>query len=253
MRDEARVVTFANIGQRERQIGEILRQLAADRGEDLLFAGRCRRARGEFAHRAQAAFVQDAVGFLDHHAKHAGDRPVIVEQRAVGEGMIGFFRKAAALEEQQHAFRIGRLAGPQHLVDHRADLRPDLFPYAPRRLADRPGEFHAERRAIGIVAEEGQVGPPRHPHLVARSEHHADDRAEACRPSFRRADGSIAPVMLAHQSADFPRADQKVGLFILPGQPAPPSMLGATTCRIEIGFISPTARYPDGALVKRRV
>ncbi len=210
-RDQAIAAGPAQVGQGERQIDEIMVELLADRGEEPALARRDRGRGGEFAHRAEAALVQDAIGLLHHHAEHADDRAGIVEQRAVGEGVVGFLAKPAALEKEQHAFGIGRLAGAQYLVDHRAYVGPDFGPDEPRRLPQRPREFDAEGRDIGIVAEEGQLRAPRHPHLVARREHHAHDRAQAGRPLSDRPERRRRPVELAHEAADAIRADEGFG------------------------------------------
>ena len=68
--------------------------------------------------------------------------------------------------------------------------------------AGRPsahGCFGAEGHArVGVVVEEGEVGPPAHPHRVARREQDADARPEALRPGVGRAERRGGPVERTH-------------------------------------------------------
>ena len=83
-----------------------------------------------------------------------------------------------------------------HGLDPRADVRPDLRPHLARRAAERPRVLLAERVApVGVVAEERQLRPPRHPHREARGE----QRPGRCSPGCA-ATASGGPSGVAAQS-----------------------------------------------------
>ena len=58
------------------------------------------------------AFADEPFRVLGDNTEHATDLAFVIRQRAVGEGVVGFLRVAAALEKQPEAFVPGRLAGP---------------------------------------------------------------------------------------------------------------------------------------------
>ena len=130
----------------------------------------------------ELAFADHAIGDLGHDAQHAFGRPVVVGQRRVGEGVIGLFREAAALEIQKQRLVPGRLPGRQHMGNPGADIRPDLRPDLVRPAADDPVALEPDRRKIGVVAKKRELGTPGHPHRETRGEHHLDDRLQAERP-----------------------------------------------------------------------
>ena len=117
-------------------------------------------ARRQIAQQAQLALADHALGDFGDDAQHAGDAAVVVVDRAVGKGVVGLLGKAAALEEQQQALIPGGLAALEHLLDARADVRPDLLPHLVRTGAQHPVALDADGRQVGVVAEEGEVRRP---------------------------------------------------------------------------------------------
>ncbi len=121
-------------------------------------------------------------------------RAVVARQRAVGERVVGLLGHPRALEEQQQRLVPGGLAGAQHGLDARADVRPDLRPHLARGAPERPRVLLAERVApVGVVAEERQLRAPRHPHREAAGEEHPDDAREAARPRSPAARSASCP------------------------------------------------------------
>ena len=123
--------------------------------------------------------------------------------------MIGFLGIAAALEEQQQAFVPGRLSGPHDGFDPRPDIRPDFGPDLVCGTAEGRGVLDAKRRDIGVVAEKGEVLPPRHPHLVARCHHDAQDCCKALRPTLARPETGCCPVGGSDEGRHFATAGRE--------------------------------------------
>ena len=116
--------------------------------------------------------------------------------------MVRLFRVAASFEEEQERLIPGGFAAGQYTVDARADFIPDLGPDFPGGLAKGPWVLVTQRYlGVGVVIEEGEVGPPGHPHRVARSQQNADDRLEALGPTAWVAEWSLRPVERSHTSA----------------------------------------------------
>ena len=121
-------VLVEQIGQGERQVLEIAAEPALHRGEQLVtrvFSGDFGR---EFAQAGEPPLADDALGLLGDDAQHADDRAAVVRQRRIGERVVGLLRIAAALQQQQQRLVPGCFAGAQHVLDARADVRPDLLP-----------------------------------------------------------------------------------------------------------------------------
>jgi hypothetical protein len=201
-------VVFEQVDQRERHVARTLgqrsRRALARFGHRFGFL---RRARGQLAQRAQTAFAQDALGFFRDHAQHAAHAAVVGRNGAVGERVVGLFRKAVAFEEQQQALVPGRIAGGDHLLRARADVRPDLGPHFARGTPQRPGMLRTQRHAgVRVVVEEGEVGAPAEPHGVAAVEHDAQRDAQTARPGGHRPQRRARPVELADQAAGFAAA-----------------------------------------------
>src|SRR5262249_48250721 len=66
-----------------------------------------------------------------------------------------------------------------------------------------PRMFHTQGRHVGVVAEKGELGSPRHPHGVARCKHDLHGGLEAAGPSRNRSDGSLGPVELPNDPTHF--------------------------------------------------
>jgi hypothetical protein len=142
-----------------------------------------------------APLADHALGLLGDDAQHAGDRPAVVVDGAVGERVVALLLITGALDEQQQRLIEGRLAGAQHLLDPGADVGPDLGPDLAGGTAQRPRILVAERLApVGVVTEERQLRTPRHPHGKARRQHHAHHRAQAARPGVGRTKRCLRPV-----------------------------------------------------------
>src|ERR1700678_4073370 len=88
------------------------------------------------------------------------------------------------------------------MLDARPDIGPNLNPYLVRTAADHPVALQTDRRKVGVVAEERQVGTPGHPHGETRRQHDANDRAEAGGPVIRRPEGRQAPRAGAHERSN---------------------------------------------------
>ena len=116
------------VSQRERKIlrldqraGESREQFGlGDRGGD-----RC----GRVAQQADAAFTEDAFGFLGDDTQMSGDGAAVVGDRTVGEGVVRLLRVSAAFEEEEELVVPGRLARLQNALDAGTNLRPDLGPH----------------------------------------------------------------------------------------------------------------------------
>ena len=183
------------VDQRERQVLGGVRELAAGLGQRLVRAELGGRPGTEVAQRAHPPVPDDLLGVLGDHAEHARDRALVVGEWAVGEGVVRLLHVAAALQEQLQRLVPGRLTRAQHVLDARAGVVPDLGPHHRGGLAERPRVLLAEGvAAVGLVAEEGELRAPGHPHGEARGDEHADHRLEAARPPVGRAERRRRPV-----------------------------------------------------------
>ena len=143
----------------------------------------------------------DVRGGLGAGAVHAGDVALLVDHRRVGEREPGGFLVALALHGQRQVFHVDRLAG-HRARGERADVVPDLRPDLLERPPDRGRVLGAQDLGVGIVVEEAQRRPPGHEHRELRSQQQADHAAQRLRPSFRRSQRRLAPVVVAHQCGD---------------------------------------------------
>lgn len=114
--------------------------------------------------------------------------------------MVRLFGIAVALQEQEQAFVPGGFAGAKHVSDARRDGVPDLGPHSRCGLPERPRVLRPERLLrVSVVVEERQLGSPAEPHRIARAEHEAQHRAQACRPSVGVAQRCLGPVLAPDQ------------------------------------------------------
>ncbi len=143
-------------------------------------------------------------------ADDAARRPVVVRDRAVGEGVVGLLRIAVALHDQELFLDVGPLDPAERGGEHRADLRPDLAPHLRRRPAQRPGVLAPDDRLVGIVVEVGQLRAPADPDRLARGEHDPHRGPEALGPGIGRAQRRPGPVVAADQHAHLAAACQEV-------------------------------------------
>src|SRR5580704_4672100 len=112
LRDEVRPrpVRIDEVDQAERKIVEVSADAAANRGEQLIQLTRVGDLRGSLTQYGQPAFGDISIGIFDDDAEQAADVAVVVRQRAVGEGMIGLFGEAGALQQQEEILIVSRLA-----------------------------------------------------------------------------------------------------------------------------------------------
>ena len=100
---QSRVATVVEeIGQREREVAQILPELAV--GESQAFFLGADHAGGvgaEIPQRRHPPLTDDLMRVLADHTQHADDLPVVVAQWTVGERVIGLLGIPGALEEQQ--------------------------------------------------------------------------------------------------------------------------------------------------------
>ena len=199
-------VVVVQVDEGEGEVGRAAGELLAGGGDRLGLGQVGGPAGAEVTEGLHPAVRHDLLGVLLDHAEDPHDHAVVVEQRTVGEGVEALLGVAAALEEQHQRLVPRGAAGRQHRVDAGPDVVPDLRPHDRGRLAQRPRVLVAERVApVGLVAEERQVGPPRHPHREPRGEHEAYDGLEAARPRVQRTEGGRGPVdlqqVVAHLTA----------------------------------------------------
>ncbi|CUS44829.1 hypothetical protein MGWOODY_Smn1837 [hydrothermal vent metagenome] len=171
---------------------------------------RRREVRGEQPEGIEPARRDDSIGFLDDRAQQPTHRAVIVEDRAVGEGVIGFFAVAVAFKQQQQRFAPCRFAGFVDRPDQRLDIGPDLRPEFGCRRGQPVGMLSSKCRAIGIIVEEGDVRSPSDPHVELAGEQDADCDAQCFGPVFDRTERRSRPILGAHQRRHLARADEQV-------------------------------------------
>jgi len=153
----------------------------------------------------------DAPGVLGDDAEHPGDDAVVAGQRTVRKRVVGLLGIAAALEDEHERLVPGGLAGGEHGLDPGPDLGPDLRPHLTRRPAQRPRVLLAQRvPTIGPIAEEGELGTPRHPHGEARGQQHADNRGQGGRPLLDRPQRSRGPVDVERVPSDLSGLGQEL-------------------------------------------
>ena len=202
-----RVIFAEEIRDGKGQVFLVLGEAALHGCQNIGFSNSLTEGRRKGAQKAQPALADDPVRFLRDHAQHARDVAVVAAERAVGEGVIGLFPVATALQKEQQCFVPGGDAGAEDGLDARTDVAPYLGPDFPRRFAQRPRVLLAEaHRGVGVVVEESQFRTPPHPHRETRSEQDADDGAETLRPVFDRTKRGGGPIRLPHERAEFAAA-----------------------------------------------
>ena len=206
----AGAVLVDDVEQREGQIA-----VAGLERRDALLAGllpgaRLRRLRRQFAQQFELAFADDAVGVVGVGAEDAGGKAGIVADRAVGEGVVGFFRIAVALHDQELRLHVSADRTLPRLRQHGADVAPDLAPHLPRRFAERPRMLAADDRLIGIVIEIDELFAPADPDRLLRGEHDTDGGLERARPALGRAERGRGPVERAQQAGQLAGARENL-------------------------------------------
>lgn len=126
--------------------------------------------------------------------------------------MVGLLRIARSLDEEQQGLVPGCLTCTQHSVDPWADVVPDLRPYLARRAAQGPWVLAAQGvPPVGGIAEERQLGPPRHPHGEARRQQNAYRGPQTLRPVCRWPEGVRRPVDRGKVLADLGVRGEHIG------------------------------------------
>ncbi len=162
-------VVVEEIGQGERKVAQVVTELAVGEGQTFFLGANHAGVGSQVPQRGHPPLTEDPLGVLADHAQHADNLSLVVAQRTVGERVVGLLRVAGALQEQQQPLIPGGLLGRQHPIDSRADVVPDLRPHLVGGPAKRPRVLAAKGVAsVGGVAEEGQLGAPRHPHRKTR-------------------------------------------------------------------------------------
>ena len=136
-----------------------------------------------------------------------------------------------------------------HRVDARTDVVPDLRPHLGRRLAERPGVLLAQRvEAVGVVAEERQLGSPGHPHGEPGGEHEANDGLQALRPAVERAEGGRVPVDREEVMPDLVRCARTSAALATSSVARRPAVSGAVGEILDVA-----GRSSEGSTETRRV
>ncbi|MFE7962601.1 hypothetical protein ACFU0X_06060 [Streptomyces cellulosae] len=204
---EAGVVAVEEVGEGEGQVPRVAGELPVGEGQHLLLGADHAGVGAEVAQGGHAPPADHPLGVLADDAQHADDVAVVVAQRAVGEGVVGLLGVTGPLQEEEQPLVPGGAARGEHGVDTGADVAPDLRPHLAGGPSQRPRVLTAEGVApVGVVAEEGQLLAPRHPHGEPGGEQDADGRLQTLRPLARRAERCGRPV-----DAGEVRADLRVG------------------------------------------
>ena len=165
--------------------------------------------RREIAQQRQLALADDALRIVAVGAKDAADLAVVIRYRAVGECVVGLFRIAVALHDQQLGFNVGARVAAHGLREHWPDVLPNFTPNHGGGLAERPGMLAADDRFVGIVVKIGQVLAPTDPNRLARGEHDADCGPKTLGPLSRCPQCRTSPVERLHQLSKLAFVEQR--------------------------------------------
>ncbi len=166
-----------------------------------------------------ARLGQHSLGGLGADDKDAADAVGcrLVVDRAVAVGPVDVLAPAMPGDRHQRVFVPGGAAASHDLIDLRTDDIPDLVPDLPGRLAERAGmPLRADRLAVGVIVEAGQIGPPPDIHRVSGVQHQAHGGAQRLRPGRRIAERRGGPIVGPHQPPHLAAAGEKrkiVGLL----------------------------------------
>ncbi len=125
----AAAVRLEHVDHCERQVARIGRERAGASFASLLpGAGIGRRGR-KLAQQRKLPLADDPLGVVGVGAEDAADRAVVCGNRAVREGVVGLFRIAVALHDEELGLDVGAFIAVHGAVTSmRADLVPDLAP-----------------------------------------------------------------------------------------------------------------------------
>ncbi len=112
-------VALRDIDHRERKVARI--SFERDRAAHAGFppVARVTRLRREILEQRELPLADHALGVVAVGAEDPADRAVVVRDRAVGEGVVGFFRIAVALHDQELRLDEGALIAAERRVQHR--------------------------------------------------------------------------------------------------------------------------------------
>src|SRR6185437_2845312 len=116
-------------------------------------------------------------------------------------GEMRLLHESMAIGLEEDVFHPGGGTAVKGRLDERADDVPDLGPALARRLAKRFWVLRSQHRAIGVVIELAELGPPPQQQREAIGEQEARHHAQARRPLLDRTERRLRPVEGAHQGA----------------------------------------------------
>ncbi len=172
-------------------------------GAGRLDRARFRRTGRQFLEQHQLPPADDALGVVGIGADDAAGAALVVGDRTVGEGVVGFLAVAVPLHQQKQGFVVGALVVVHRGFRARPDLIPDLPPHGRGRLTQRPGVLAAQDRPVGVVVQVDQVVAPPDEHRLPRGQQDTHAGLETARPVLGRAERRRGPVDRPHERSGF--------------------------------------------------
>ncbi len=123
--------------------------------------------RGEILDRRDLPLADYAPRVIRVRADQSARSALVVRHRAVGIGVIRFFRIAVTLHDEHLRFDVCAFVLMDDRIGLGADDVPDLTPHDPERLAERLGMLATDDGFVGIVVEVGEVRSPSEPERLA--------------------------------------------------------------------------------------
>ena len=209
-KQQSPALRLSHIERGKGKVARIARQRLRAALASLLPGPRVRRPRGQVPQQRELAPADHALCVISVGADDAARGAVVIRNGAIGKRVVGLFRVAIALHDQELLFDIGAFEPGHRGRQHRADVVPDLLPDGFRRLPQGPRVLSADDRLVGVVVEVDQILAPPDPDRLARGEHDANGGLQTLRPIRRRAHVRARPVVGAHERAHFSSARQEV-------------------------------------------
>ena len=157
---------------------------------------------GQCAERGQLALAAHASRVFHYDAQHAFDLVVWPGQRTVGEGVIGFFRESAALEDEAQGLVPRCLSGLSSPAQSAGRCRTKSRARLPMPAFQAPRDVFAQGdTGVCIVVEHCELGSPGHPHREARGDEDANRGLKTVGPGGDVAQRSRCPVVGTDQLA----------------------------------------------------
>ena len=206
----ARRVALADVDHRERQVVGVPFERDRASPAGLAPVARVTRFGGEVPQERELPRADHPLRIFAVGAEDPSDRPVVARDRAIGKCVVGFFRVAVALHDQELRFDKRPLISAERRVQHRSDLGPYFAPDLARRAAEGPRVLAADDRLVSVVVEVGEIVSPTDPDRLARRQHDPDRHFQALRPGLRRCQGGCVPGIGAQAPAEFSAAGEKI-------------------------------------------